>query len=139
MRTIKQVADELGVSTTTVYKRLKRLQSTSSSGRIVKNGSVTYVDDVLFNELRSDSFESPFQTFQAASNSLQTENAALQAKVSELQAQLKSAESDISFLREELQGQREITRNMQVLLKAEQDRHQSFWRRLLPAGKNLTT
>ena len=145
MRTIRESATEIGVTPAAIYKHLKRLTSVLN-GHTEEKAGIKYIDDIAFKILQNnisksnkpnDTVENGLNNINGENERLKVDNASLSTQIIEVQARIAAQDSEIQFLRGELQSQRDLTRNMQVLLKNEQDRHRGLFSRLfLPQPKD---
>lgn len=112
MKTIKQIADELGVSKTAVRKKIENLGLRSS---LQKNGNQFAIDETQEKLIKSAFSESETQTETQTSSRIETET------VSAL----------VSMLQRELKAKNEQIANLQKLLDQEQQLHMVSEQRLL--------
>ena len=111
MKTIKQIADELGVSKTTVRKKIENLGLQSS---LRKNGNQFAIDEIQ-EKLIKQAF-SGNETETKNANQSQTENHEVSDLVSVLQ-------TTISVLKAELEAKDRQIEKLQMLLDQEQQLH----------------
>lgn len=146
MKTIKQIADELGVSTQAIYKKInKTLKIELSShikqingqrlideqGELIIKSSLQPLQTTIENQ-KSNSQENPANSENiAVANGLQPlqivgENAQLKEQVEFLKTQIEKLQEELSKEREHSRQQAEtlaeLTRNSQILLKQEQEK-----------------
>ena len=74
MKTVKQIADELNTSLSTVYRRLSKLQKVTKEPLIEKTGNITYFTDAG-EELIIRCFAGDNQNAKVINDDNQTENA----------------------------------------------------------------
>ena len=111
MKTIKQIADELGVSKTAVRKKIENLGLRSS---LRKNGNQFAIDEIQ-EKLIKQAF-SGNETETKNANQSQTENHEVSDLVSVLQ-------TTISVLKAELEAKDRQIEKLQMLLDQEQQLH----------------
>lgn len=111
MKTIKQIADELGVSKTAVRKKIENLGLQSS---LRKNGNQFAIDEIQ-EKLIKQAF-SGNETETKNANQSQTENHEVSDLVSGLQ-------TTISVLKAELEAKDRQIEKLQMLLDQEQQLH----------------
>lgn len=111
MKTIKQIADELGVSKTAVRKKIENLGLQSS---LRKNGNQFAIDEIQ-EKLIKQAF-SGNETETKNANQSQTENHEVSDLVSVLQ-------TTISVLKAELEAKDRQIEKLQMLLDQEQQLH----------------
>lgn len=126
MKTMLELAQELNVPKLKVYRCIKKhfIETHQEHG-------VIYLDETAETQIKKTLQRSdPHQddTYHNAANDTAAIRL-LQEAVNTLKQQLDAKDQQISELLE-------LNRNQQVLLKQEQDRHRSFWQRLLPAGRS---
>jgi len=111
MKTIKQIADELGVSKTAVRKKIENLGLQSS---LRKNGNQFAIDEIQEKLIKQAFSGSETETKNA--NQSQTENHEVSDLVSVLQ-------TTISVLKAELEAKDRQIEKLQMLLDQEQQLH----------------
>lgn len=103
MKTIKQIADELGVSKTAVRKKIENLGLHSS---LQKNGNQFAIDEKQEKLIKSAFFESEAET-KTETNS-QTETETVSALVSMLQRELDAKNEQIAHLQKLLDQEQQL-------------------------------
>ena len=111
MKTIKQIADELGVSKTAVRKKIENLGLQSS---LRKNGNQFAIDEIQEKLIKQEFSGNETETKNA--NQSQTENHEVSDLVSVLQ-------TTISVLKAELEAKDRQIEKLQMLLDQEQQLH----------------
>ena len=111
MKTIKQIADELGVSKTAVRKKIENLGLQSS---LRKNGNQFAIDEIQEKLIKQAFSGSETETKNA--NQAQTENHVVSDLVAVLQTR-------ISVLKAELEAKDRQIEKLQMLLDQEQQLH----------------
>lgn len=132
MKTMLELAQEMGVAKSTIYRCIKK----RCIATVQRNG-VTYLDATAEtqvkcalqgNESLHDATGAPVQGVADATAMIRL----LQQTIEQQTQQLEAKDRQIAELME-------LHRNQQVLLKQEQDRHRPFWQRLfLPAPRVQT-
>lgn len=129
MKTILEVAQALNVPKQQVYRCIKRYAID-----VHHEAGVMYLDEAAESKLISHLLkDEPHQRSTSEAHQTASPDAALirlyESKIELLCQQLEAKDRQIAELLE-------LHRNQQILLKQEQDRHRSFWQRLLPAGRS---
>lgn len=103
MKTIKQIADELGVSKTAVRKKIENLGLRSS---LQKNGNQFAINEEQENRIKSAFLESESET--KTETSSQTETETVSALVSMLQKELEAKNEQIMHLQKLLDQEQQL-------------------------------
>lgn len=116
MKTIKQIADELGVSKTAVRKKIENLGLRSS---LQKNGNQFAIDEAVENRIKQAFSENEAETKTETSSRTETET--VSALVSMLQKELDSKNEQIAQLQKLLDQEQQLhAMTKQQLLQIQQ-------------------
>lgn len=113
-KTIKQIADELGVSKQAVVKRIDNLGLRS---KLVKNGNLYLVDDTTEKLIKSGTLKQ-IESTPSSSQLVST----LQAQVDTLKQQLDVKDNQIAALQSELDRERQHARELSDKLVEQSDK-----------------
>lgn len=134
MKTIKQIADELGVSKTAVRKKIENLGLRSS---LQKNGNLFVVSDEQERLIKSAFSDNKTET--KTETCSQTETETVSALVSMLQKELDSKNEQIAHLQKLLDQEQQLRMVTEQKILALEDKQEStekssLWKRIFKKG-----
>jgi len=128
-KTIKELAEEIGISKQSLYKRIKREPlHTRLHMYVHKKGHTTYINIHGQNLIKStikenDCTQKPnMYTHEELHTRPQSDTVGMQSIIDLLSKQLEEKDNQISALNKRLAASQELHRNEQVILKIEQEK-----------------